>query len=232
MPTAHADAQIRIFWQRLYIVPLVDVATEVGVTWLELFVLFHMRGGNATAIQPAAKRHLRVSHAAQFAAFQRRSKELFRFAADDEKQLLRPHLVRHAGSRQPLARYGLRANFAQLPFKISLGDDLLHAAICSYSGRVPSASLVPTRLRSARYKSPKFAPWEHLVPTKALADAATRLLDNHSIGQHRQHRQHHEQQLANQGFLLRCHSCNATSDMQHRTLYRHGKCIHVVCKHC
>ena len=33
-------------------------------------------------------------------------------------------------------------------------------------------------------------------------------------------------------FLLRCHLRNATSDMLHRTLYRHSKCLHIVCRHC
>ena len=41
---AQAEARIRIFWQRLYVIPLVDVTSEVGATWLELFILFHMRG--------------------------------------------------------------------------------------------------------------------------------------------------------------------------------------------
>ena len=31
---AQAEAQIRIFWQRLYVIPLVDVSSEVGATWL------------------------------------------------------------------------------------------------------------------------------------------------------------------------------------------------------
>ena len=159
---AHADMQVRTFWQHLYIVPLVDVATEIGVTWLELFILYAMPGSNA--IPPVdSKRHLRQTHAAGLRAFISRSRALFRFATDDVKPLIRPHLVRHAGNQQPLAKYGLLANLSQLPFRLSLGDTILHAALCSYSGRVPTASLIPTRLRSARFKSPRFSPWAHLA---------------------------------------------------------------------
>ena len=83
--SAHADAQVRIFWQRLYIIPIVDVAIEVGVTWLELFILFHMRGGNAVAYDASSKRHVRDMHASSFRAFQSRSRALFQFASDDVK---------------------------------------------------------------------------------------------------------------------------------------------------
>ena len=85
---AHAEAQIRVFWQRLYIILLVDVTTEVGATWLELFILFHMRGGSAVTNASASKRHLRDTHAKSFREFQRRSKGVFLFAAADEKPLL------------------------------------------------------------------------------------------------------------------------------------------------
>ena len=199
--------------------------------WLELFILFHMRGGNAVATEPAARRHLRATHASSFRAFQCRSRVLFQFASDAVKPSLRPHLVRHAGNRQPLARYGLLANFAQLPFRLRLGDALLHAALCSYSGRVPSATLVPARLRSARFKAPRFSPWEFLATTSALPDAATRLLSSQSV-EHDQDQQHYHEQLSRQWFLLRCHWCKAASDMQHRTLYMHGTCKHLVCCHC
>ena len=129
--------------------------TEVGATWLELFILFHMRGGDAIGRANASKAHLRHTHATMFRAFRRRSNALFAFADEHTKPLLRAHLVRHAGNRLPLARYGMRANFGQLPFKLCLGDSLLHAALCSYGGKVPSAT---TRQRSGRFKPPRFAP--------------------------------------------------------------------------
>ena len=90
---------------------------------------------------------------------------------------------------------------------------------------MPCAARLPARLRSARFKSPKFAPWAHLANSTLVPDAATRLLTkcNHE-------QQHHQD--APKEFLLRCHSCNATNDMLHRTLYQHGRCMHVVCKHC
>ena len=98
MPDAHVDAQIRVFWQRLDIIPLVEVSTEVGVTWLELFTIFYMRGGDAV-IRSDAKKHMRVSHESAFRASQSRSKALFRFAADESQPVLKAHLVRHAGNR-------------------------------------------------------------------------------------------------------------------------------------
>ena len=213
--------QVRKKWQHLYIIPLVDVASEIGVTWLELFVLLYMRGGNAITPDDS-KRHLRQTHAAGFRAFQSRSRTLFRFATDDVKPLTRSHLVRHAGNQKPLARYGLLANLSQLPFRLSLGDTLLHAALCSYSGRVPSASLIPTRLRSARLKSPRFAPWAHLGTFRALHDAATRVLSNHDVTSEHDQLQLHEH-LTQHGLLLHCPWCNVASDMRQRNMYDRGK---------
>ena len=107
----------------------------------------------------------------------------------------------------------------------------MHAALCSYGGRVPDVARIPTRLRRARFKSPRFAPWAHLANSTILPEAAAKLLSKRDHEQHHQSNMH-EQHPASQKFLLRCHSCNATSDMQQRTLYRHGKCIHITCKFC
>ena len=150
--------------------------SEVGVTWMELFILFHMRGGDAIGRKSASKAHLRHTHAAMYRAFRRRSMALFACADEHTKPLLRAHLVRHAGNRLPLAHYGMRANFGQLPFKLSLGDSMLHAALCSYGGKVPSAARIPSRLRSGRFKPPRFAPWHHLANSSILPEAASRLL--------------------------------------------------------
>ena len=74
---AHAEAQVRIFWQRLLVIPVVNVSCEVGATWLEMFILFHLRGGNAVANTSASKAHLRQTHAKTYREFLRRSKALF-----------------------------------------------------------------------------------------------------------------------------------------------------------
>ena len=177
-----------------------NVSSEVGATWLELFVLFHLRGGNAVANKTSAQQRLIDTHAKCFREFQRRSKALFAFAAEDAKPLLKANLVRHDGNRLPLARYGLQANLSQLPFRLSIGDNLLHAALCSYSGRVPDATRIPTRLRSARFKSPRFAPWAHLANSSILPDAAAKLLSMHNHEQ-----QHGIQNIVHtQGFMLCC----------------------------
>ena len=130
-----------------------------------------MRGGNAIGKTNAAKAHLRHSHAALFKAFVRRSKHLFGFADTSTKPLLKPHLVRHEGNRQPLAKYGMRGNFSQLPFQINLGDTALYAALCSYGSKVPCIARIPLRLRSARFHAPKFAPWQHLAKAPILPEA-------------------------------------------------------------
>ena len=259
-----AAAEVRIFWQRLRVVPI-DVATGVGITWLELHALFSLRGGNAIGKPSAAMDHLRQTHAARYKAFIRRSKQLFAFADSATQPLLKPHLLRHAGNRQPLARYGLLGNFSQLPFQLQLGDQLLHAALCSYGGKVRSAERIPLRLRSAQFKAPRFAPWQHLVQAAILPEAALRLIarDNKMYPEHvnvatitrnEQQSDHaslpdaasrllnkhkHENQsnmpvhlIDCKEFLLSCRSCNATSDMLHKTLYRHGKCLYIYCRHC
>ena len=168
-------AEVRIFWQHLRVLPI-DTTTGVGVTWLELHALFSLRGGNAIGKPSVAKEHLRQTHAASYNAFFRRSKQLFGFADEATKPLLKPHLVRHAGNRQPLARYGMLGNFSQLPFQLQLGDSLLHAALCAHGGKVHSAARIPLRLRSTHFKAPRFAPWQHLVQAAILPEAAKRLI--------------------------------------------------------
>ena len=195
----------------------------VGVTWLELHAVFSLRGGNATGKPPAGREHLNLTHAARFRAFIRRSKQLFAFADEASKTLLKPHLLRHAGNRQPLARYGMLGNFSQLPFQLQLGDRQLHAALCSYGSRVQSAERIPLRLRSAQFKAPRFAPWQSLVQPAILPEAAKRLIRTDSLLHPAYHPEHatvvtrasneHQTDHASQTarvFLLQCHLCDAT----------------------
>ena len=51
-----AAAEVRIFWQRLQVVPI-DTASGVGITWLELYVLFSLRGGNSSSKPSIAREH-------------------------------------------------------------------------------------------------------------------------------------------------------------------------------
>ena len=95
---AQAQARIQIFWQRLLVIPILNVTSEVGATWLELFVLFHVRGGNAIVRKGASQAHLRHTHAKAYREFLRRSRALFAFADEATKPLLRAHLVRHNGN--------------------------------------------------------------------------------------------------------------------------------------
>ena len=61
-----------------------------GVTCLELFILFQLRGGDAIGKGNAAASHLRHTHAAMYKAFLRRSKTLFAFADEGTQPLLEP----------------------------------------------------------------------------------------------------------------------------------------------
>ena len=228
-----AEAEVRIFWQHLRIVPI-DATTGVGVTWLELFVLFSLRGGNATGKPPAGKEHLHMTHATRFRAFVRRSKQHFAFADEATKTLVKPHLLRHAGNRQPLAKYGMLGNFSQLPFQLQLGDRQLHAAICSYGSRVKSAERIPLRLRSATFKAPRFAPWQCLVQPAILPTAAQRLIKLDTLSKmHPDHRATTNNTTdAPREFWLQCRFCQTKSTLACRTLYQRGTCMHIVCHAC
>ena len=41
---AQAEAQMRILWQRLLVIPSVNVSSEVGATWIEIFICFICAG--------------------------------------------------------------------------------------------------------------------------------------------------------------------------------------------
>ena len=193
------------------------MATRASATWLELFVLFSLRGGRACSAQPSERQHMRQNRAIHCKHFQRRSRAVFACADESTKPLVKPHLVRHAGNQQPLAHYSLLGNFAQLPFQLRNGKEvsqLLHAGLCSYSGKVPKNTAVPARLRCARFKAPRFLPWEHLASSQAVPQAAARLLRSTNDHDNMSDHQHH----LTQGFFLRCYPCNVIRDMQQKTL--------------
>jgi len=121
---AFQDAQLRVFWSRLAIHPIRDAECECGTTWLELFVLFSLRGGGNESMNEPAKEHLRATHADRFKRFQQASRELFRFADMASTPLTRPMLRGPSDIPHPLAPYGLLGKFAMLPFKLGLGEEV------------------------------------------------------------------------------------------------------------
>ena len=126
---------------RLKVVPNQGNAAEQCTTWLQLFVLFSLMGGQAS--QPV-KAHLRQSHDRLFKAFRKGSKQLFRFAKADTRPLLKAAVHRDGSTAGvwPLGAYGFHARLPSLSFTLALGQQGtaygLHASLCSYGAKVPS----------------------------------------------------------------------------------------------
>ena len=105
----------------------------------------------------------------------------------------------------------------------------MHAGLCAYSGRVPSITLVPKWLRSAKYKSPKYAHWEHLVIKGPLNEVASRLLAKRSDrGNSNDDRNQH----IKEAFMLQCPECNVTQDMLGRNLCKNKRVCSVRFQSC
>ena len=233
---AFREAQIRAFWTRLLIHPLPNTADESGTTWLQLFAVYSLRGGGNVFQEGSCKEHLRATHSERFKRFQRESRSLFRFADMATTPLIRPMLHRTSTNLQPLAPYGLIGRFSMLPFTLALGEEVaaqLHAALCAYSARVPSVAKVPKRLRSARFKAPRFAPWDHLACKAPLVDAATRAVRKkvHDMQCDSTDTNKSSMKLK-EAFLLQCPRCKATADARHKNLYKHSKCCGIRCASC
>ena len=92
---------------------------------------------------------------------------------------------------------------------------------------MPTASIVPKRLRSARFKPPKFPPWERLSP---LTEAASRLITRHNEHIDEHNNNHY---LAKEAFImLQCPWCYATQDASSVNLYKDDKVRCVMCESC
>ena len=229
------EAQVRVFWMRLFIHPLADAEHETGTTWLELFTLYSLKGGGESYDSRDGREHIRLTHAERFKRFQQRTRKLFRFASEASLPLTRPMLKRTSDNLLPLVPYGLLGKFSMLPFKLGLGDEVaiqLHAALCSYSAKVPSTSKVPKRLRSARFKAPRFAPWDHLINREWMDSAANRYVTKHRHGVQCNNTSSNTSNHLNQAFLLECPRCNAIVDSRQRNLYKNGKCNGLHCRSC
>ena len=149
--------ELRIFWTRLRVVPSTSEEPQ-GTTWLELFLLFSLCGGTASE---RLKPHLRQTHDRLFKAFRKGSKQLFRFASEQSRPLLKAAINRAGGSLAwPLGAYGIQARLPALPFKPALNQEgsaaFLHAGLCSYGGKVPKVQDLPTSLRVMQFKR---CPW-------------------------------------------------------------------------
>ena len=234
LPSDHAlrqrIAHVRAFWSTLRVRPI-SCSQERGSTWLELFVLFAISGGTACA---APAEHLRQSHAKQLNAFRNISRLFFRFASAETRPLLKPNTMKSRASGWPLAHYGIQAKLPSLPFQLALGGDVakqLHAALCAYSARVPNVSHIPGKLRSARFRPPKFAPWEHLVfGSHPLQGIAKRYISSCE-------RQSNKQSFdiekgAARSLWLSCPKCSATRDVRNLTLQRDDRTMAIRCKTC
>ena len=133
-PDVTESAMVRLFWCRLEALRIEDHQTRCLVTWLELFILFSLQGGSA-AFQPEARKHLKVQFQHDFANFRARSKQLFRYAAQDSANLVIPFAVVNPEHSQPLAAYGLVGKLPKLNFRLALSACRaweLHAALCSF----------------------------------------------------------------------------------------------------
>ena len=178
--------------------------------------------------------HLRPTHARLFNAFRNMSKQFFKFASVDSRPLLKPDTIKRSAPRWPLAHYGIQAKLPTLPIQLALGGEVaiqLHAAICAYSARVPNASQIPVRLRSARFKPPRFAPWEHLVfrslPLQGIAN-------RHILTGTSQSKQHYHSNMkgAARSLWLSCPKCAAIRDVRNLTLQHDTKTMAIRCKTC
>jgi hypothetical protein len=201
---------------------------EIGVTWLELFLHYSLSGGSAVT---AKSEHLRLTHSRLFNSFKKRSKQLFKFGSPGTRPLLKASTASPAGGLWPLAAYGMQAKLPTLPFNLALGRDVtarIHAGLCSYGAKVPSTSQLPTKLRNAKLKLPRFAPWEHLREHSfPLFEMSARYINRSDV-----ERSIHNQTISHEGFWLRCPQCNDTRDLRSITLYRGNSVCRIRCIMC
>ena len=86
-----------------------------------------------------------------------------------------------ANRERPLTAYGVMSFLPMISSRLVLADDaatLLHYGMLSIHGKFKSRTSVPTKLRSGKFKPPRFTPWDHLAGDKWLADYAARHLSN------------------------------------------------------
>jgi len=222
------EASIQVYWKTVRIQPILEPLKEIGVTWLELFLHYSLSGGSAVT---AKSEHLRLAHSRLFNSFKKRSKQLFKFGSPGTRPLLKASTASPAGGLWPLAAYGMQAKLPTLPFKLGLGRDVtarIHAGLCSYGAKVPSTSQLPTKLRNAKLKLPRFAPWEHLREHSfPLFEMSARYINRSYV-----ERRIHNQTISYEGFWLRCPQCNDTRDLRSITLYRGNSVCRIRCIMC
>ena len=77
------------YWQRIRLVPLVDPLNETGVTWLELFAWFTLRGGRVHPAQQASDFIIKPTFSKMMKLFISGIKQLLKLADDQGASLVR-----------------------------------------------------------------------------------------------------------------------------------------------
>jgi hypothetical protein len=153
-----AAIQLRTFWARVRICPCEP--EQVGTTWLELFVLFSLLGGEASQ---ALKAHLRQSHERLYKAFRKESKGLFRFADACSKPLLKAAIDRTCGplaggAAGPLGLMGSRSAFlpylSNWPLAWKRMPNFSMPPFAAMGPKCPARLRCPIRLRLVLLNSP------------------------------------------------------------------------------
>ena len=145
------------YWTSIRLQPIVDMTSEHGTTWLELFAFFTLRGGCMATQQDVRAAGHRPRFTMLYKAFIRQSKFLLQFADIESRQLVR----NLANRERPLTAYGVMSFLPMISSKLVLTGEaatLIHHAMLSIHGKFTNRSSVPTKLREGKFKPPKFTP--------------------------------------------------------------------------
>ena len=154
--------QLRIFWTRLYVTPTAapqePAITEHGTTWLELFLLFTIKGGKVSKEQFQGVTTIQPRFTPLFKTFVRLSKSLLEFATHGDRALFNPVLTR----ARPLLKYGITTFMAMISARIAIQSGVaagLPQALCAIGGRITSSSDLPSKLRVGTFRPLQICPW-------------------------------------------------------------------------
>ena len=165
------------FWTSIRLQPVVDMVSDYGTTWLELYAFRTLRGGSISTKQGEGTAGHRPRFNMLYKAFIRQSKFMLQFADLESRQLVR----NLANRERPLTAYGVMSFLPMIASRLVLTGEaatLVHHAMLSIHGTFKNRKSVPTKLRAGNFKAPKHTPWDHIALDNWLPDYAARHLSN------------------------------------------------------
>ena len=121
------------FWSSVRLQPIVDMSSDYGTTWLELFAFFTLRGGCISTKQGEGTAGHRPRFNMLYKAFIRQSKFVLPFADHETRQLVR----NLANRERPLTAYGVMSFLPMISSRLVLTGEaatLVHHAMLSIHG--------------------------------------------------------------------------------------------------